>query len=327
MSHGQSAPARGLLDPERIASWTHPGISAADIGGGTITYGIQGPETGPLVLYFHGWGDDFRVVLPLEYPLIDAGFRLLVVHRPGYAGTTLGGEVDGKKDSWRTAAGFARAAAGLLDHLYGSGKWEAAVVGTSGGAPTALAFAELHVRQTKALVIQAGVTQPWTDATLVPELFRDSYLTAFTQLGWAGDHVSQVIFGLLAKLRENFTDDDEKLRALTGSRLDEAKRDPAFTAVMSKILLEDSANMRGELNDVFKIFFAEAAYCQCESLGVRTLVLHDPEDKFVPFVHAENALHIPKAQLLPFHLAGHIIWLGPDARAMHEARVDFLRGP
>jgi pimeloyl-ACP methyl ester carboxylesterase len=96
---------------------------------------------------------------------------------------------------------------------------------------------------------------------------------------------------------------------------------------MSKILLEDSANMRGELNDVFKIFFAEAAYCQYESLGVRTLVLHDPEDKFVPFVHAENALHIPKAQLLPFHLAGHIIWLGPDARAMHEARVDFLRGP
>jgi hypothetical protein len=55
--------------------------------------------------------------------------------------------------------------------------------------------------------------------------------------------------------------------------------------------------------------------------------LHDPEDKFVPFVHAEKAAQrISKAQLRALHLAGHIIWLGPDARAMHETRVHFLRG-
>ena len=188
-------------------------MSAADIGGGKVTYAIQGPENGPLIVYFHGWGDDYRTVLPLEYPLIDAGFRLLVPHRPGYLGTTLEGEIDGKKVDWRTAAGFARAAAGLLDHLYGAGKWEAIVMGTSGGAPTGLAFADLHPLQTKALVIQAGVTQPWTEAKFVPELFRSSHVTAFRQFGWAGDHVSQIIFGLLVKLRENFTTDEDKLTA------------------------------------------------------------------------------------------------------------------
>jgi pimeloyl-ACP methyl ester carboxylesterase len=300
-------------------------MSTADINGGRITYAAQGPENGPLILYFHGWGDDFRGVVPLEYPLIKAGFRLLVVHRPGYAGTTLEGEVEGNKVDWRSPGGFAGAAAGLLDHLYGASKWKTNVIGASGGAPTALAFADRYPDQTNALVIQAGVSHPWTDAKFVPELFRDSYLTAFRQLGWAGDHVSQIIFGLLAKFRENFIGDGDKLRALMGPRLEVARNDPAFATVVSTILREDPANRRGEFNDVFNVFFAKTAYCRYERIKARTLILHDPEDTFVPFVHAEMAAQsVPGAVLRSFHLAGHIIWLGPDARAMHEARIDCL---
>jgi pimeloyl-ACP methyl ester carboxylesterase len=245
-------------------------------------------------------------VVPLEYPLIDAGFRLLVVHRPGYAGTALEGAVEGRKVDWRSPGGFARTAAGLLDHLYGAGKWRLSVIGTSGGAPTALAFADLYPEQTMALVIQAGVTHPWTDARFVPELFRNSYQTAFRQFGWAGDHVSQIIFGLLAKFRENFIGDEDKLRALIGSRLEEARRDPAFDTVVSTILREDPANRRGEFNDVFNVFFAKTTYYRYGAIKARTLILHDPEDTFVPFVHAERAAEtVPNALLRSFHLAGH----------------------
>jgi|RhiMetdeSRZDD1v2_1073273.scaffolds.fasta_scaffold308870_2 pimeloyl-ACP methyl ester carboxylesterase len=205
---------------------------------------------------------------------------------------------------------------------------EPAVVGTSGGAPTALAFAESYPRQTKALLLQAGVTAPWSEAKFVPELLRDSYLTAFRRFGWAGDHVGRIIFGLLVKFRETFLDAEDKLRALTGARFEEARRDPAFAAVVAKILREDPDNWRGELNDVFNIFLAKSAYCQWEQLTARTLILHDPADKFVPFVHAESAAQrIATARLRAFHLAGHILWLGPDARTMHQSRVDFLRGP
>jgi len=126
----QSAEALGLLESGRVANRPHPDISTADFGRSKITYAIQGPESGALILYFHGWGDDFRVAMPLEYPLIEAGFRLFVVHRPGFAGTTLEGEVKGKMVDWRTAAGFARGAAGFLDRLYGAGKWQASVIGT-----------------------------------------------------------------------------------------------------------------------------------------------------------------------------------------------------
>src|SRR5262245_60348450 len=249
----------GLLLPERVASWAVPLLRVAAVAGGQISYAIQGSPPGPLVLYFHGWGDDFRVVLPLEYPSLDAGFRLLVVHRPGYAGTTLEGEVDGAKVDWRSVHGFASAVGALLDQLYGEGRWSVAVIGTSGGAPSALAFAERHPRQTRALLLQAGVTAPWSDAKFVPELLRNSYLTAFRRFGWAGEHVSQIVFGLLVKFRENFLDDADKLKALTGSRFEEATRDPAFSAVVSRILSESAGNRWGELNDFCNVFLAKSA--------------------------------------------------------------------
>ena len=323
----RSAHARGLLEPERVANWRYPGIAAAEFGGGRITYAIQGSESGPLILYFHGWGDDFRAVLSLEYPLIDAGFRLLVVHRPGYAGTTFEGEVEGKTEDWRSPAGFARAAAALLNRLFGASHWQANVIGTSGGAPTALAFAEFNPEQTTALVIQAGVTEPWTEARFVPELLRDSYRTAFRWFGWAGDYASEIVFGLIVKFRDTFLKDEDRVRALVGSRLEAAKRDPAFLAVISLLLRDDPDNTWGELNDVFEIFFAKSPYCRWEAIKAPTLLLHDPEDHFVPFVHAETAAQrLSKAELRAFHLAGHILWLGPDARRMHDTRVSFLRG-
>jgi pimeloyl-ACP methyl ester carboxylesterase len=90
------------------------------------------------------------VVLPLEYPLIEAGFRLLVFHRPGYVGTALWGRAAGKARDWRTAAGQAELAAGLLDRLYGDRRWRVLVMGTSGGAPAALAFAAAHAQRARA---------------------------------------------------------------------------------------------------------------------------------------------------------------------------------
>lgn len=314
-----------LLDAQRVAGYRLPAVAAAEIMGTRVTYALHGPARGPLLLYFHGWGDDYRAVLPLEYPLVDAGYRLLVIHRPGYAGTALSGRLAGKRQDWRTAQGQARLAAGLLDHLHGGRRWQVPVIGMSGGAPAALAFAASHAAHTRALVIQAGVTQPWTDARYVPAVFRDQYTTAFEQFGWAGDTAAMIVFGLMAKLRENFFEDEDKIRALAGSRLEDARRDPAFKAIVSTILREHAGNTRGEINDARSIFFARSAYCRWQDVKVPALVIHDREDTFVPFVHAEAvAKLLPRAQLRTFTLGGHIVWTGSEARAMHRARIDFL---
>lgn len=179
------------------------------------------------------------------------------------------------------------------------------MIGTSGGAPATLAFAAEHAQRTMALVLQVGVTQPWSDARYVPVAFRDAYATAFQQFGWAGDASAMAVFGLMVKFRENFFQEDDKIRALAGSRLDEARRDPAFASIVSTILREHSGNARGEINDARSIFFSRSAFCRWDDVRVPTLVVHDSEDTFVPSVHAEEAAKpLPRGEQRSFRLRG-----------------------
>jgi pimeloyl-ACP methyl ester carboxylesterase len=315
-----------LLVPERVAAYPLPPARTASIEGRDVTYALAGPASGPLILYFHGWGDDYRAVLPLEYPLMDAGFRLLVPNRPGYGGTALEWLKGGRTHTWRTASDTADVAARLLDQLHGEAPPRVAVIGMSGGAPAALAFASRHAPRTSVLVIQAGLTQPWTDARYVPELFRAEYTTAFGKFGWAGDRVSQVMFGLLAGLRQTSFTDEDRVKALAGARLSNAKADPAYGPVIARMLREDAANRGGELNDAVSIFFSKTAYCDWARIEAPTLLIHDEMDPFVPVVHAHEAKgRLAGATLRAYALGGHVIWLGPEARAMHEARLAFLR--
>ena len=138
----------GLLKPGRVENYPLPALRTAlvDGGAGKVTYAIDGRVDGPLILYFHGWGDDYRMVFPLEYGLVDAGFRLLVPHRPGYAGTALEGRRGSNNTSWRTLSASRRSHRRLLDQLYGRGQWTVAVVGISGGGPAALAFATVRAQ-------------------------------------------------------------------------------------------------------------------------------------------------------------------------------------
>jgi pimeloyl-ACP methyl ester carboxylesterase len=214
----------------------------------------------------------------------------------------------------------------LLNQLYGPRRWDVAVVSMSGGTPAALAFASRYPAQTRALVLQAGLTHAFSEAEYVPNAFRDEYATAFNSFGWTGDQISQIIFSLLVKLRDSFMTDEEAVKALAGERLADAKRDSAFQAVTERVLQDDPGNRDGEWSDVRQTFFSTAPYCSWESITAPTLLIHDEKDPFVPILHAQEAkARLPKAVLRTFALAGHIIWLGRDARLMHETRVEFLK--
>ena len=95
---------------------------------GTVEYSEAG--TGDPVLYFHGAGVTGDVMVSVESPLTDDGFRLIVPNRPGYGRTPL--------SPHRTAADCARVAAALLDSL---GIASTSVMGSSGGAALAASFA------------------------------------------------------------------------------------------------------------------------------------------------------------------------------------------
>ena len=318
----------GLLDADRVQNFPLPEVQSAliDGGAGKVTFTRDGPSNGPLVLYFHGWGDDYRGVMPLECGLADAGFRVLLPHRPGYQGTLLEGARNGKQYPWEGPSQTADLFAKLLDNLYGTGKWNVAVVSMSGGTPSALAFASRYAAQTRAVVLQGGLTQPFSDPKYVPQPFRQQYEIAFNKFGFAGDDLSKVLFALLVKLRETFLTDEDTIQALIGERLSEAKQDTAFKAVSAKMLFDDGTNRNGEWSDVGHTFFAKSPYCEWGNITSPTLLVHDPKDPFVPIVHAEEAMaKLPSATLQRYALGGHMIWVGQDARRMHEARVEFLR--
>jgi pimeloyl-ACP methyl ester carboxylesterase len=316
----------GLLDPARVEDFLLPEVQTAVIDGSAVTFTRDGPANAPLILYFHGWGDDYRGVMPLEAGLTEAGFRVLLPHRPGYSGSALEGTQQSKKYSWEGPSNTADLFAKLLDALYGTGKWSVAVVSMSGGTPSALAFASRYPAQTRAILLQGGVTQAFSESKYVPQPFRQQYEVAFNKFGWAGDELSKVLFALLVKLRETFLTDEDTIQALTGARLSEAQQDSAFKAVSAKMLFDDGTNRSGEWSDVHHTFFAKSSYCQWESISAPTLLIHDEKDPFVPIVHAEEARgKLTRATLQKYALGGHMIWVGKDAPQMHEARVEFLK--
>src|SRR5262245_40697984 len=318
---------RQWLTPDHLTKFALPELQSTALSGADkVTFVRAGPANAPLILYFHGWGDDYHMVMPLESGLAEAGFRILLPHRPGYVGSALSGTRAYESVSWEGPVGTAHLTAQLLDRLYGTGKWNVAVVSMSGGTPAALAFASRYAAQTRALVLQAGVTHAFSDAKYVPEALRGEYTTAFESFGWTGDQVSQIIFALLVKLRDSFMSDEEVVHALTGERLADAKQDAAFTAVIERAQLDDPGNRDGEWSDVRQTFFSTSPYCDWDSIRAPTLIIHDGKDPFVPVLHAQEAkARLPQATLRTFSLAGHIIWLGRQARLMHETRVAFLK--
>ena len=212
------ASRNGLMRPERVESYPLAPVRTATIEGGKITYALAGPADGPLVLYFHGWGDDYRVVLPLEYGIADAGFRLVVPHRPGYAGTTLDWIRAGKTLAWRTASDTADVARRLIDQLQGSRRRRVAVIGTSGGAPAALAFAAASGAHA-ALLIQAGA--PGRDRRQnVPSSARETH--CLEGFGWAATCEPGHFRALVSCARTPSRRGQGE--ALAGERLAEAKR-------------------------------------------------------------------------------------------------------
>jgi pimeloyl-ACP methyl ester carboxylesterase len=318
---------RQWLTPDHITRFTLPELQSVTLSGAEkVTFVRDGPANAPLILYFHGWGDDYHMVMPLESGLAEAGFRIVLPHRPGYVVTALFGTRGNESVSWEGPVNTADLTAQLLDQLYGTDKWNVAVVSMSGGTPAALAFASRCPAQTRALVLQAGVTHAFSDAKYVPEALRGEYTTAFNSFGWTGDQVSQIIFALLVKLRDSFMTDEEVANALTGTRFSDAKQDLAFGAVFERVLRDDPSNRDGEWSDVRQAFFSTSPYCNWENIRAPTLILHDDKDPFVPFLHAQEAkAHLPHAILRTFSLAGHIIWLGREAYPMHETRLAFLK--
>jgi len=139
--------------------------------GRTLEYADLGDPTGLPVLYFHGTPATAGQGAIVADAARTSGVRLVALTRPGYGASTT------------TPPGLTPVAADaseLADHL---GLGEVVAMGTSGGAPYALALAALAPDRVSSVAVLGG---PGSHAEVTPEELDESDLRAIELLA-AGD--------------------------------------------------------------------------------------------------------------------------------------------
>lgn len=287
----------------------HSDNQVLELASGAVEYGIQG--TGPTVLYFHGTGAGNEVVFPIERPLLESGFQLLVPNRPGYYRTPL--------NDRRSTDSCAEMAAQLLD---ARGIEKIAVIGTSGGGPPAARFAAQFPARTACLILQCSQSHRWDAGKWLPQgmrwarpLFCSQFLRPFLRA-----HNLRLCRKMLKHPRAC-------LQKYTGDRFGDVQDDAALQELIPLLLeasLECAKQADGIEND-WDILLSDGCL-KPGTVHVPTLIIHDRLDPLVPFAHAEwSAASIAGAELCEFITAGHFIWYGAESQRMHDRRVAFLR--
>ncbi len=276
--------------------------TTAQLDAGPVEYRWD-RRAGAVVIVFHG--GHMRAGLALgEEVFADAGYSVLAPSRPGYGRTPLsvGGSVAGFADTTRV----------LCDHL-GISRVEA-VVGISGGGPTAVAMAARHPGQVRRLILQSAVGPPsWPD--------RGTRLGA--HLGFHATTEGATWGAVRALLR---LAPDTGLQLMLGGLSTMPGRD-----VLAGLGPDDRDTLRGLfstmrsgqgfLNDLHPAPDVTAAVTQ------PTLVIATRHDGGVPFAHAlALAAAIPNAELVESRADSHLIWFGPDWRAIARRIRVFLGG-
>lgn len=254
-----------------------------------------------VVVVFHG--GHVRAGLALgEEVFAAAGCTLLAPSRPGYGRTPLstGSSVEGYTDVVRALCadlGITRVAA---------------VVGVSGGGPTAATMAARHADLVERLILVSAVGWlPFPDRRT--RLGAHVMFAAGTEaVTWAGIHA-------LARMAP-----DVCLRLMMSSLSTRPVGEvvAALRAEDRDLLLALFAQMRsgrGFLNDLRPTPDVTARIDQ------PTLVIATRTDGGVPFAHAQSlASTIRNAQLVESRAHTHFVWLGPDWPAIAERIRLFL---
>ena len=264
-------------------NWRSDKLEALRSGGtviqttaGPIEYVLKG-ERGPVRLFFHGTPGGYDAG-----PKAGDDYRLLIPSRAGYLSTPL---TIGK--TWEEQAD---AYAALLDAL--GIKEPVQVMGVSGGAPCAIAFAARYPQRTSVLLLESPVSQDFT-APQTP---------AFLQK----DFTSWLVLSTLTRFLDKATlvkmliqDPDGAARIL---------KDPDKTnRVISLLWSQWPMSLRnpGRLNDMEQF---TRLPLDVSTITAPTLIMHGTRDKNVPFSDSEKlAAQIPNATLYAVESGAHMI--------------------
>jgi pimeloyl-ACP methyl ester carboxylesterase len=286
--------ARGRVATGSLIAQTRCGpIEYADVG------------EGPPVLLAHGAGGGFDQGVAFGEPLAGSGLRVIAMSRFGYLRTPL------PQDA--SAAAQADAHACLLDAL---GIRQAAVIGASAGAPSAMQFALRHPDRCSALVLlvpaayvpRPGGAPPMRTPAWTEFLFETALRSDF--LFWLAPRISR----------------STVMRAILATPPavveDASAPEQARVAEMLEQILPVSPRRLGLLNDA--AVTSSLQRYELERIAAPTLVISVADDLFGTFDAARyTAEHVPGARFIGYPSGGHL-WVGHQDEVVSEI-ADFLR--
>ncbi len=250
---------------------------------------------GPAVLVIHGIPGSWRQGLPLAHDLADRR-TVILPSRPGYGRTPV--------SSGRTPSEQAALYAAVLD---ARGDDQVAVIGISGGGPSALAFAQEHAGRTTSLALLCAVAGHLID---VPRAMR---------IGAAAPPLASAVSRVQRRIQRRFLDDPARRAAHIAAELTPQERawlaeDPGIGEDLADFLRSHAdapPGLAGLRNDTRQLVaLGRLGPAPSDRVVAPTLVMHGDADPVVPLAHAEHhAAVIPGAELRVFAGAGHAFLL------------------
>ncbi|XUL92087.1 alpha/beta fold hydrolase [Streptomyces galilaeus] len=283
----------------------HPTV-LAEFAAGRVEYRFdrRGPVT---VVVFYG--GHMRAGLSLgEEVFAEAGCSVLVPSRPGYGRTPVSTGV--------SATGFADVTAALCAHL---GITEvAAVVGVSGGGPTAVAMAAHHPALVQRLLLKSAVGPlPWPGRrtrlgariVFAPHTERVSWALVHSLMRYAPDAGLRILLRDLTLL---------PVRDVVAELRPEDRT--TLVALFSRM-----RSGRGFTRDLKEVAAPGDLLRHAGRVSQPALVVATRQDAAVRFAHARAlAAALPHSELLESLADSHLVWFGQDWPLISERIHAFL---
>jgi pimeloyl-ACP methyl ester carboxylesterase len=272
-----------------------------DTAAGRLEVGLSAAEARsdearaqPVVMVVHGTPGDWRQGRPLAEDLGD-DHRILLPSRPGYGSTPL--------STGRTYDEHADAYAALLDTL---GIQRCAIVGVSGGGPSAAAFAARYPDRTAALVLVCAIA---AHLVSVPRGMRWTIVPGVAEL------LTPVARAVgRRRLNDPRRVEAEMARSLTGDELARARSDERIVEDLlrhARSMIEGPSALPGMRNDLAQIDAAHrSAPPDYAGVSCPSLLLYADADEVIGLEHGRfYERSLPGARLEILEGAGHVFAL------------------
>jgi pimeloyl-ACP methyl ester carboxylesterase len=287
---------------------------------GPVQYVLKGH--GPVVISIHGGFGGWDQGLLIASNLIDEGFSVLAISRPGYLGSAI------PPLPPTVEFNAAEQAAVIISVLDALGISQVAALGFSAGAPVAFALAQQYPNRVSAVVLESIGASPSEDS------FFYSVLGAFLSLPVFPDYLSYILH--LSTKYDFYSTAKEVLgldTTLTGAALNERIRyvthhrnQSIFLRKMINASIPITPRLPGILNDFLGINYWTTTF-NSSGYVTPTIIVQSINDSngYYPTAQAVQKQLPPGTQLVTVQESGHIIWLGPQTKSWESQVTSFLK--